>query len=113
MKCGLSVMGDAGGNATTITLSADQELVVADATAQANYYARAGPLPAPRGPTMGWTMHVYVDHAVIEVIVNNETALLVFTAPADETGNAQLVGVSNAAGATLDAWQLASANNYY
>ena len=108
MRCGLSVLGDANGTATTITLSADQELVVVDATAQANYNSRAGPLPP--STAKGWTVHAYVDHAIIEVIVNNVTALVVFAAPSDSTGTAALVGVETVSGARLDAWQLASAN---
>ena len=44
------------------------------------------------------------------MIVNNATALVVFAAPADSTGNAALVGVDAVKGARLDAWQLASAN---
>ncbi len=91
-----------------ITLSADQELVVVDATAQGNYNSRAGPLPPVA--ENGWTIHAIVDHAIVEVIVNNYTALVVYATPEDATGTAQLLGVDGVQGASLDAWELASAN---
>lgn len=105
MTCGLSVLGSANGTATTISLSADQALVVVNGTQQGNRDPRAGPLPA--AGESGWNMHVYVDHSIIEVIVNNDTALVVYVNPADTTGNAFVFGDS---GARLDAWPLKPAN---
>jgi len=110
MECGISILGDSTGNATTITLSADQELVVVDATAQSNYNARAGPLPPAASTDAGWTIHAYIDHSIIEVIVNNFTALVVYAAPNDALGTVSLLGVDQVHGAKIDAWELASAN---
>ena len=55
-------------------------------------------------------MHAYADHAIVEVIVNNRTALVVYATPTDATGTAGLVGIANAPGARLVAWTLESAN---
>lgn len=56
---------------------ADKGLVTVDATSQGNSAVRGGPLPAA-GPD-GWSVHVYVDHSIIEVIVNKATAFVVYT----------------------------------
>jgi hypothetical protein len=87
------------------------KLVTVDATSQGNTAVRAGPLPAPNSKTGGWDMHVYCDHSIIEVIVNNATALVVYAAPASNMGYTKLVGEFSAGQAHLDLWELASANN--
>merc|ERR1712039_1023055 len=69
---GLAVLGDGQGTATKVTLSPSLGLVSIDATQQGNAQVRAGPLPPPS--TSGWTVHAYVDHSILEIIVNNITA---------------------------------------
>ena len=48
----------------------------------------------------------YLDHSIVELIVNNETAFVVYAAPASDTGN-----VKSDAAASLDVWTLKTAND--
>ena len=110
-QCGVSVFGEIGGGpATTITLSADRHLIVVDATPQGNSATRAGPLPPPSTDGSGWTMHAYIDHSIVEIIVNNATAFVVYAYP---NATATIVSAINSPpqGIHLDVWELASANN--
>lgn len=96
-------MGDDEG-ATVITLDTARQLVIVNATSQGNNQVRAGPLPAAN--TAGaHSVHAYVDHAILELIVNNETALVVYAAPSSSAGKVQSSGA-----ATLDVWTLKTAN---
>lgn len=109
--CGLRVLGD-GENGTTITLDVAKGLVVVDATSQRNNAVRGGPLP-PVNARGGYELHVYVDHAIVELIVNNATALVVYAAPSSAAaGDVALFGLPAADGvmgaAELQAWPLAS-----
>lgn len=112
--CGVAVLGDALG-ATTVTLSTDLGLVIVDATSQSNNAVRAGPLPPARAGAVPWTIHLIADHSIVEVIVNNATAFVVYALPATTSaGHVRLVGVpANATGAVLDAWPLADAGHVY
>jgi hypothetical protein len=127
--CALSVFGD-GANATTVTLLPWLGLITVNGTSQGNTEVRAGPLPpacttATCGFNGGWQLHAILDHSIVELIVNNATAFVVYVAPAsvrakqvslhgsallsearDSTDDAQLED-----GATLRVWQLKSANN--
>lgn len=113
--CGLRVFGLPGTTiteGTTIKLNVDKGLVVVDATSQGNADVRAGPLP-PVNAAGGWQVHVYVDHCIVELIVNNVTALVVYAAPGITSAKIDLFGVPAGRGseaATLDVWELATAN---
>ena len=102
----VSVLGDDQG-ATVITIDTARRLVIVNATSQGNRDVRAGPLPNTTSHVH--TVHIYVDHSIIELIVDNTTALVVYATPASGTGNVQLT--AGAAGASLDVWTLRNANN--
>ena len=110
--CGVAVLAD-GRTATKITLATELGLLLVDATSQNNTAVRGGPLPPPDGQTGAWTIHVYADHSIVEVIVNNRTALVVYAAPASTAADrVHLVGVpASASGARLEAWALADAGH--
>ena len=110
--CGVSVFGD-GANATTISLMPYIGLVVINGTLQGNEDVRGGPLPPPCtlatcGVEGGWRIHAILDHSIIEVIVNNATAFVVYASPASAkaTQVAMLGGKGKA-----EVWPLKSANN--
>jgi len=110
--CGVSVLGD-GAKATSISLMPWLGLVAVDATMQGNPTVRGGPLPpactlGTCGVTGGWRIHVMVDHSMIEVIVNNATAFVVYAVPASES--ATQVAVLGKGG-SAEVWPLRSANN--
>ena len=96
---------------TGITLDVDKGLVVIDATSQGNAEVRAGPLP-PANAAGGWHIHAYVDHCIVEVIVNNMTALVVYAAPQITSSQVGWSGLQHPHEdvSTLDVWALASAN---
>ena len=102
----VSVLGDDQG-ATVITIDTARRLVIVNATSQGNRDVRAGPLPNTTSHVH--TVHIYVDHSIIELIVDNTTALVVYATPSSSMGNVQLT--AGAAGASLDVWTLRDANN--
>lgn len=110
---GVSVLGESGGNdmSTRIILSPKTGLVMVNATLQGNDQVRAGPLPLLDGGR--WTVHAIVDHSILEVIVNNATALVVYVAPPPEAGRVELfgLGTDGALEGTLDVWPLKSAHS--
>lgn len=110
--CGVTLLGD-GSNATRVTLSPSLGLVLVDATAQGNSAVRAGPLPAAGRD--GWTIHAYLDASIIELIVNNETALIVYAAPSPKGGQVALTGTlsANGSGAALVVWPLEPPQHTY
>ena len=110
--CGVAVLADER-TATTITLATELGLVLVDATSQNNTAVRGGPLPPADPHSGGWTIHVYADHSIVEVIVNNQTAFVVYAAPASTAADrVRLVGVpASASGARLEAWALADAGH--
>ena len=117
-RCGVSVLGDARGR-TAVTLEQDLGLVVLNATSQGNAAVRGGPLPPPMacgdGDSEGWCIHVYADHAIVEVIVNNATALVAYAAPSSAAaGEVALVGMPvDASEASLKVWALRDAGHAY
>ena len=102
----VSVLGD-DQCATVITIDTARKLVIVNATSQGNRDVRAAPLPETTSHVH--TAHIYIDHSIIELIVDNTTALVVYATPASGTGNVQLT--AGAAGASLDVWTLRNANN--
>ncbi|KAL1498447.1 hypothetical protein AB1Y20_013772 [Prymnesium parvum] len=106
--CGLELLRE-GSRKTVIALEAQRGLVTVDATAQGNARVRGGPLPPADETTGGWSVHVIVDHCLIEVIVSNITAFVVYAAPSPNASEIALVGVEGMP-ASLDVWQLASAH---
>ena len=90
-----------------MTLAPHLGLVAVDATAQGNSVIRAGPLPAADAGSGGWTVHAYIDHCIIELIVSNATALVVYAAPSEAASEVALKNVQDSA-ASLEVWRLAS-----
>ena len=110
-ECGVSLLGD-GEEETRVLLSASLGLVLVDASRQGNTAVRAGPLPA--SSRTGWSIHVYVDASVIELIVNNETALVVYATPSASAGRVALLGTpADASAASLSVWPLQAPNHMY
>lgn len=103
--CSVTVLGD-GVNGTVVTLRPDLGLVTVDATSQGNTAVRGGPLPAANS-NGEWSIHAIVDHSIVEVIVNNATAFVVYAAP-EPTCAGQVVLSGDG---QLDVWTLAAANN--
>lgn len=76
--------------------------------------ASSSPYTRSEATALGWTLHVYLDHSIIEVIVNNETAFVVYAAPAVTAGQVALFGdPSERRGASLTVWTLAPPRHAY
>ena len=84
-------------------------LVTLDLTAGNNSAIRAGPMPAAF-PGLGFAVHLYLDHQILELIVNNATAMVAYWSP-PAAANASLKLAVQGDGAALDVWELASAHN--
>eukprot|EP00299_Pterocystis_sp_00344_P013836 c6820_g1_i1.p1 GENE.c6820_g1_i1~~c6820_g1_i1.p1 ORF type:complete len:642 (-),score=131.63 c6820_g1_i1:877-2802(-) len=93
---------------TSIIINTTSEVVIVDARKQGNDVARAGPLELNSDGT--FHVHAIIDHSIITVIVNNRTAITVFTNPTSPYNTGLSVfGLSNAEG-TLEKWDMQSAN---
>lgn len=103
--CGIQV-AVSGGTYTAININQALGLVVVDATKQNNFHARAGPIP-PVNNAGGYDMHLYIDRSIIELIVNNATAFVVYFAPPE---GADSVAFTHNTSGSLDAWTLSTAN---
>lgn len=68
---------------------------------------RAGPCLSDGGESMGLTMHVYVDHSIVTVIANNQTAITVY-APRGSKNSIRVApyALGGCVDATLDVWKL-------
>eukprot|EP00930_Biecheleria_cincta_P099284 TRINITY_DN90919_c0_g1_i1.p1 TRINITY_DN90919_c0_g1~~TRINITY_DN90919_c0_g1_i1.p1 ORF type:complete len:560 (-),score=74.14 TRINITY_DN90919_c0_g1_i1:215-1810(-) len=109
---GLSVLGGGSlGGSTQIALSPSTGLVLVNGTSQGNPQVRAGPLP-PASPE-GWNIHAVIDHCILEVIVNNVTALVVYVAPSPDSGHVELFSgdAQSSSVDKLDVWTLKSAKH--
>merc|ERR1711918_225160 len=85
-SCGVSLLGDdAGAEVMTVSLDHAKGLVVVNATALGNADVRAGPLPAAMEGAAAWSVHAIVDRSIVELIVNNDTAFVVYVRPRSNT----------------------------
>merc|ERR1711957_1118025 len=89
---------------------------VVDGTSQGNDDVRAGPLMQTNCTEV--TIHAIIDHSIIEVIVNNRTALTVYVTPKSKRSvGVALYGAgndganANAVSGKLQVWELEAANN--
>jgi len=92
-----------------LLLDQKRGLVTLDLTAGNNSAIRAGPMPAAF-PGLGFAVHLYLDHQILELIVNNATAMVAYWSP-PAAANASLKLAVQGDGAALDVWELASAHN--
>ena len=109
INCGLSVLGDdSTGEVMTITLDHTTGLVVVNATTLGNGNVRAGPIPAAMPGAVAWSVHVIVDRSIVELIVNNDTAFVVYVQPKTNTTQGKLSTFGQ--GSQLTSWKLNAAN---
>ena len=115
--CGFEVLGDGhewsvGRPSLSFTLDTARNLLILNGTTLGNPDVRAGPIPPSADPSesdFAWTVHMIVDHSIVEVIVNDEIAFVLYVAPAKGTeGNVRVYGRD---GARADIWQLNDAHN--
>eukprot|EP00937_MAST-01D_sp_MAST-1D-sp2_P007435 g7435.t1 len=92
-----------------LVLDYQQQLLLLDLTAGNNSAVRAGPMPPPAAGSGGWQAHVYIDHQIIELIVNNATAMVAYWSPPASVNASLQLAV--AGGGTIEAWELKSAHN--
>ena len=78
-----------------------------------NSAVRAAPIPKPMSgsATSGsaFKLHAIVDHSIVEIIINDEIAFVVYVAPysRDTLGNVRAFGSGNI---ITDIWKLNDAN---
>ena len=115
--CGFEVLGNGrdrsvGRQSLLFTLDTRRNLLTLNGMTLGNPDVRAGPIPPPADPSVsdfGWTVHMIVDHSIAEVIVNGDTAFVMYVAPAKGTeGSVRVFGRD---GARADIWQLNDAHN--
>ena len=112
---GVDVLANPDGGAA-VSLFVDCSAPAADADCHVHMDASAhggtistGPLLFGHGEEGLVRMHAIVDHSIVELIVNNRTAMTVFAQPPDgnHTGLA-LFGEAEAVKASVQGWRLAS-----
>ena len=109
--CGFEVLGN-GGSSLVFTMDTTRNLLMLNGTTLGNPDVRAGPIPPAADPSasdFAWTVHMIVDHSIVEIIVNDETAFVMYVAPVKGTdGNVKVFGRD---GARADIWALNDAHN--
>merc|ERR1711957_373501 len=113
---GVEVLKGPDGDGTRIGIDPASGLVVVDGTSQGNDDVRAGPLMQANCTEV--VIHAIIDHSIIEVIVNNRTALTVYVTPKSKRSvGVALYGAgndganANAVSGKLQVWELEAANN--
>jgi len=117
-SCGLMVLGDGEvldeTSSVTISIDAARSLILVNATTLGNPDVRAGPLPAATDGPVAYTFHVVVDHSIVEIIVNNDTAFVVYAAPrsAGTQGSVRVFGDDryDYGSLMMEVWRLNNAN---
>lgn len=89
-----------------IGINLDRELAFVDGTTQGNSVIRAGPL---QGSTSIITIHAYIDHCILAVIINNQTGLTVQIKPSERTN--YTLEIFGDARSKVDVYTLNDANN--
>ena len=98
-----------GSERTSIGVDLNRRMVFVDGTQQGSDVLRAGPL---LGSGTDIYMHVYVDHSIVTVLVNNQTALTVLVSPSSTTAvlaSEYTDDVDGDYSLELDGWSLSSA----
>ena len=91
-----------------LLLDQTKRLVTLDLMAANNSLVRAGPLPPPTIHG-GIEVHLYIDHQIIELLVNNATSIVAYWSPPAELNSS--LELSIAGDGSLNVWELATANN--
>ena len=91
-----------------LLLDQRQQLLLLDLTKGNNSAVRAGPIPPPAADG-SWQAHVYIDHQIIELIVNNATAMVAYWSPPVAVNASLQLAVTG--GGAIEAWELKSAHN--
>ena len=88
----------------------DMGLITLDGTTLGNAELRAGPLPKELQGGGGWSVSVIVDHSIVEIIVNELTAFVLYVMPEESNaGEVRLWGGDGAEG-EVTTWELQNAN---
>lgn len=103
-ECAVTMLGD-GATGLVVTLDPGAGLVTVNATTVGNHAVRAGPLPAAKEGDAAWVVHAIVDRSIVELIVNNDTAFVVYVQPPNTTA-----GTVAVTGGKATVWKLAAAN---
>jgi len=113
---GVKVLKGPGDEGTRIGVDPVHGLVTVNGTTQGNGDVRAGPLMPANATEI--IIHAIIDHSIIEVIVNNRTALTVYVTPSsNKSVGVELYGAGNdgknvgKVSGNLQVWELDAANN--
>ena len=83
----------------------------AKAPCQGHVNGKGGPIMPLK--TQSVTLHAIIDHAIVEVIYNNRTAMVVYAYPPSAAAKAcSLFGVGSGVKGTIETWELKQANNF-
>ena len=113
---GIAVLVGGSDERTTIGVDPLRKLLCIDGRAQGNPQPRCAPWRSSseqhgnRREVV--TIHAIIDHSILEVIVNNVTAITCSVAPSGpHAGGLALFGLGSEDAVAVDAWTLADANN--
>ena len=107
---------------TSILIHVDRSVVCVNGTLQGDTELRCGPMSPPPSSSSSMKqkknrkrttlIHVYLDHTILEIIVNNATALTASVNPASLTSDGVVLDVGGSGSVVGEAsvWTLASIN---
>ena len=102
---------DGSGEETRIGVDVKRQLLCIDGRKQGNPQRRCAPYTASRDAPDVVSVHAIVDRSVLEVIVNNISAITAsVVASSVRCGGVRTYGVGEDVAARVEAWTLASAN---
>jgi sucrose-6-phosphate hydrolase SacC (GH32 family) len=96
---------------TVLGGAANLTIDCANALCQGQVNGKGGPIMPLK--TRSITLHAIIDHAIVEVIYNNRTAMVVYAYPPSAAAKAcSLFGVGSGVKGTIETWELKQANNF-
>jgi hypothetical protein len=79
-------------------------------TNRTDFDVRAGPMPTSLATTGQLSFHAYVDHSLVTVIVENQTALTVWVHPASAKSTGVALFTASGEGVTLESMEVFELN---
>lgn len=112
--CGVEILGDGNdwglGKSLLLKMDTTMNLMTLNGTTLGDSRIQTGEIPPPNMEAdYAWTVHVFVDKSIIELIINNQTTFLMYVEPKiNSVGNIRVFGSD---GLAADIWTLSKSHD--